>query len=286
MLPKKLVFHLVTSKIFWIGAPLLIQEIVKCGHYISVFDENMVPSYKRLLDCDVYVDMSAITKKSFYLSIKREYERRILSGLRTPLMVDPPEAIMDSLDKRRTHKIFPDIVPESHNLNGKNNVKVINDFMADKFVVVKKPEGWWGTDVERLTPQQALKKHDASRDLIVQKYVPFEKGVGRIVTLNYNNDFEVVCAYLRIPNSWRTGTDVKYTCVRELVTNDLHKFAQSVSSRCGLYLNGIDYIYSNGKYVLLEVNAVPAMKEPLDAFGVDIPKKLLSHIERNVPVRQ
>ncbi len=283
---KKLVFHLVTSKIFWVGAPMIISEIIRRGHYISVFDENSIPPYKKLLNCDVFIDMSAITRKSFYTSLKNEYEHRKNSLLKTPLMIDPPEAVINSFDKRKTHKIFPDIIPESYNLTGKNNEEKINKFKNDESVVVKTPLGWWGKGVERLTPQQAIKKYGKSQGLIVQKYIPLTKGVGRIVTFNYKNDFEIACSYVRISDSWRTGTDVNYICKRQPVTEKLRDFALSVSKRCGLYLNGIDYIYHNGDYVLLEVNAVPAMQEPYDEFKIDIPQKLLNHVERGIKIRQ
>jgi glutathione synthase/RimK-type ligase-like ATP-grasp enzyme len=285
MKKEKLVFHLITSKIFWVGAPMVISEIIRRSHYVSVFDEKIVPPYKELLNCDVLIDMSAITRKSFYTSLKKEYEYRKNSHIKTPLMIDPPEAIINSFDKRRTHEIFPDMVPESYNLTGKNNEEKINKFKNDEFVVVKTPLGWWGDSVERLTPQQTIKKYAKTKELIVQKYIPFTSGVGRIVTFNYKSDFEIACSYLRIPDSWRTGTDVNYKCVQQPVTKKLHDFALSVSKRCGLYLNGIDYIYHNGNYVLLEVNAVPAMQEPYDEFEVDIPRKLLDHIERNVKIR-
>ncbi|MFA5249658.1 MAG: hypothetical protein WC397_03955 [Candidatus Paceibacterota bacterium] len=230
--------------------------------------------------------MSAITKKSFYSSLREERRRREISHSKTPLMVDPPEAIVNSFDKRRTHKIFPDLVPESHNLTGKNNKEKINKFKGDQFVVIKDPLGWWGKSVERLSPQQAIKKYGRSKELIVQKYIPFDKGVGRIVTLNRKNDFEIACSYLRIPNSWKTGIDADYKCVQQPVTKELRDLTSRISKQCGLYLNGIDYVYSNGKYVLLEINAVPAMKEPFDKFGIDIPKKLLDHIERNIKVNR
>ena len=280
-----LIFHMITSQMFWVGAPMVISEIIRRGHYLSIFDEETLPSCKKLLDCDVFIDMSTITRKSFYFSLERENLSRRSSHSRVPLMVDPPTAIINSFDKRRTHKIFSDLVPESYNLTGECNARKLEKFKDDQFVVVKTSQGWWGVDVERLTPQQAVEKHRKSKGLIVQKYIPFEKGVGRIVTLNHGNDFEIACSYLRIPNSWRTGTDVKYKCVQEPVSRELHQFALSVSQRCGLYLNGIDYIYNNGRYILLEVNAVPAMKEPYDEFKIDIPKRLLAHIERNIKIK-
>jgi glutathione synthase/RimK-type ligase-like ATP-grasp enzyme len=279
---KKLVFHLVTSKVFWCGAPMIISEVIRRGYYISVFDENTLPPYKKLLDCHVYVDMSTITSKSFYHSLEKEYKRRTLLGLNTPLMIDPPESAVNSFDKRKTHKTFSDLIPESYNLTGSNNEQIINKFKSDEFIVIKTPMGWWGKDVERMTPQQAIKKYRKSKDMIVQKYIPFTRGVGRIVTFNHGADFEIACSYLRIPDSWRTGVDVEYKCIQQLVSDELYNFARTVSQRCGLYLNGIDYLYDKSKYVLLEVNAVPAIREPYEEFQIDIPKKLLDHIERNV----
>lgn len=275
-------FHLITSRTFWVGAPMVVSEIIKHGHYLSVFDAEGLPSFKTLLDCDVFIDMSTIIKKSFYLSLTKEHKRRKSSGFKCPLMIDPPEAVISSFDKRITHELFPNLVPESYVLTGKNNKKKIERFKDDQFLVIKPLQGWWGEGVERLSPRRALKKHGKSKALIVQKYIPSINGVGRIVTILHKNDFEIAACYTRVSRSWRTGTDVSYTCHKQLVTKELREFALMVSRKCGLYLNGIDYIFHKGKYILLEINAVPAMKEPLDAFGIDIPKKLLVHIERNV----
>ncbi len=265
---------------------MLISEIVKRGHYISVFDEDNIPPYTKLLDCDVYVDMSAITNKSFYHTLKKICAIRTVSGRKNPLMIDPPESIINSFDKRITHKIFPDLVPESYNLNGNNNEKIIDKLKPDEFIIIKTPVGWWGKNVEKITPRQAIKKYYKSKNLIAQKYVPFTKGVGRIVTFNHSTDFEIACSYLKIPDSWRTGVDFRHRCILQPVSDGLYDFALNVSRRCGLYFNGIDYLYENGKYILLEVNAVPAIKEPYEEFKIDIAKKLLDHIERNAKINR
>ncbi len=280
---RRLTFHVITSPVFWVGAPLVIAEILRRGHYISVLDEKLLPAPKKLLECDALIDMSAITDEKFYQSLEKEYKRRIQADEKTPLMIDPPGAIIDSFDKSRTHKHFPNLIPESYTLTGSNNQEVFEHFKDDEYVVVKPIIGWWGTGIERIAPMEARDIYRKTKGVIVQKYIPFEKGIGRIVTLNHENDFEVVSSYLRVPlNSWRTGIGIRYDCVQEPITEDLSEFAQFVSKQSGLYLNGIDYIYSNGRYILLEVNAVPAMKEAYDAFGIDIPKKLLTHIERNL----
>ncbi|MBU2035927.1 hypothetical protein KKC36_00565 [Patescibacteria group bacterium] len=278
---ERLSVNLLTSKIFWESMPLLISEIAKREHYISVFDETNLPSLKSLLDCDVHIDLSAITSTAFYEDLKGEYERRQSEGGKVPLMVDPPEAIMNSMDKRKTHALMSDLVPESYNLDGSNNGEVIRKFMPDEYVVIKDPFSWWAKGIDRISPQEAADKYKESKGLIVQKYIPFTDGVGRVLTLNHGSDFKIICAYLRIPDSWRTGegTTSRYELV--LVKKDLYNFALTVSKKAGLYFNGIDYIQSNGKYVLLEVNAAPGFRDPYDEFGIDTPKIIMDHIERN-----
>lgn len=279
---SKLVFHMITAKEFWTGAPLVISEIVRRGHYLSVFDENALPPKQSLLTCDVVIDMSTITDKRFYSALGNRLHKLASAGRKVPLMVDPPEAVIASLDKRETHALFRDLIPETYSLTGKNNAEKIHRFDNDNFIVVKKPIGWGGKYVERLTPLETLQKYGNAKDVIVQKYLPSTRGIGRIVTINHNDDFELACSYSRFPReNWRTGTDVDYECRLEPITPELYEFARHVSRVSGLYLNGIDYISSEGHFFLLEVNAVPAMREALVHFGIDIPHALLSHIERN-----
>lgn len=277
-------FHVLTSKVFWSGAPLVIAEIVRRGHFLSVFEDRLVPSFGKLFDCDVLVDMSAIDRPEFYRAAHREHSKRISRGVSAPLMVDPPTAILNSLDKRRTHEIFFDLVPESFALTGRGNETIIRRFAAEPYVVVKPVKGWGGFGVERLTPDEALMRHRDSKGMIIQRYLPDADGVGRAITMTSNGECEIVCAYRRIPVEWRTGTDVPYACVREELSSDLRSFAAEVSLRSGLYLNGIDYVRRCDRYLLLEVNAVPAMKEPLDEFGIDVPALLLDRIERDIGI--
>lgn len=281
-LRTKKTFHLITSKVFWVGAPLVITEILRRGHYITVYDENTLPSIKNIIDCDVLVDMSAISDPKFYSRLEAELKKSPRHKNNCPFLVDPPWAIKDSLDKSRTHEIFRDLVPKSFNLNGNNNNDVFNKFDQDDYIVIKPRVGWWGEGVRKLSLKQARDEYKDKSGFVAQQLLPIRWGVGRIVTLNYKNDFEIVCAYSRFPNGWRTGVDVEYICKRVMITKKLFSFARQVSQKSGLYFNGIDYIRVNDDYWLLEVNSVPAIKEPLDELGVNVPQKLLDHIERNL----
>lgn len=280
---KRLVINFLTSKIFWESIPLIITEIAKREHFLYIFDQDCIPSIEKLLNCDVLIDMSAIIDVVFYEILLDEYNRIKSMGHKVPLLVDNPEAIMNSMDKRKTHRLIPDLSPESYNLDGQNNIKVISMFKDDEYVVIKEPMGWQAQGIEKLSLKEALKKYGTAKDLIVQKYIPFNDGVGRILTLlNHRYDFLIMCAYLRIPDSWRTGVGTTSRYEQVDIDDKLTDFARDVAIRSGLYLNGIDYIYSNGRYVLIEVNAAPGIRDPYDEFKIDTPKILLDHIERNV----
>ncbi|MCX6811873.1 MAG: hypothetical protein NT039_04235 [Candidatus Berkelbacteria bacterium] len=278
---KRLSINLLTSKIFWESMPLLIAEIARREHYFSIFDEKNMPSLDRLLDCDVYIDLSAIRDVNFYRRLAKHCSRRKSLGKKVPLMIDNPVAVMNSMDKRKTHRIMPDLIPESYNLNGLDNIKLINKFIKDKYIVIKDPFSWWAEGIDRLSPKKALKKYKFSRNLIVQKYIPFSDGVGRVLTLNYKRDFKIICAYLRIPNFWRTGSEItsRYELIH--VNRKLYDFARAASIRSGIYFNGIDFIYHDGKYVLIEVNVAPGFRDPYDEFKIDTPKIIMDHIEKH-----
>lgn len=278
---RRISINLITSKVFWESMPIIIAEIVKREHYLSIFDDKHMPALDGLFDCDVLIDMSAITDVDFYEKLQTEYARRKKFHQNVPLMVDSPDAVMNSMDKRKTHALMPDLVPESYNLDGVNNESIIAKFSDDEYLLIKDPFGWQARGIDRLSPRAALEKYRVSKGLIVQKYIPFTDGVGRVLTLNYTSDFEIICAYLRIPDSWRTGegTESQYKLVE--IDEKLRDFAKGAAIRSGLYLNGIDYLYKDGAYVLLEVNAAPGLRDPYDEFEIDTPKIFLDHIERN-----
>lgn len=275
-------FHLLISKEFGVGSPIIATEIKKRGHKLSIFEDHRIGSMQRLLWCDVLMDMSAITDVTFYHKLGKALESLRLAGKMTPITVDPPSAIITALDKNLTHELFGDLIPKSYVLDGKTNRSIINTFSDDEYVIVKSKIGWEGRGVERMTPLAAIKKYEHIAGKIIQKYVPASEGVGRIVTLNWDNDFEVACSYLRVPKVWKAGLSSEYTCKVGPLSRSLYDFAKDISVRCGLYLNGIDYILYKGRFYLLEVNAVPAIKEPSDLLHMNVAGTIVDHIEKSV----
>lgn len=264
------------------STPLIIATLKARGHKVNPISEGIGLPPDHLLDCDVFIDRSSIVSVDFFRGLAEIVRRRREDSLEVPLMIDEPNATTNSLDKRRTHQIMPDLVPESYNLDGLNNESHIKRFIDDAYVVIKDPFGWYARGIDRLSPLEALKKYRQSKDLIVQKFVPFSDGIGRILTLNYGSRFEIVCAYLRIPDSWRTGEGTTSEFQQVEIDDELYSFAHKVSHRSGLYLNGIDYIFHDGKYVLLEVNAVPGIQTPYYNLGIDSPGIFVKHIEESV----
>ncbi len=183
-------------------------------------------------------------------------------------MVDNPFATITSADKRRTHAILPDLVPEFYNLDGVSNREVIGRFADDEYVIVEDPFGWYAYGVERMTPQEALEKYAVASGLILQKYLPYHVGSGRILTLNHDSDFEVLCSYIEFLDIWHSGNGAtsRYDVVE--VDPGLYEFARRASKTSGLYLNGIDYtVYPGGRYVLYEINSVPNLFSPITIWG-------------------
>lgn len=271
---------ILTSRDFSFSPPLIIDEAKKHGFDVTVYADRNLPIPAILLDCDVFIDFSSITNINFYKALKIEFDKLVNKNIKLPIMIDPPSAVIKAMDKRKTHELFPDLVPESYNLDGVNNESLISNFNGDEYVVIKDPFGWQSEGVERLSPSKATEKYKNARNLIVQKYLN-AKSVGRILTLNSNSGFEIICAYLRIPKSWKTEED-GYKCEQVNINGKMIDFAKTVSEKCGLYLNGIDYIFNRGKYILLEVNAAPGLKEPFDEFGINTTKILFDHIEKDL----
>jgi glutathione synthase/RimK-type ligase-like ATP-grasp enzyme len=268
------------------STPLIVEAFQANGHEVSVKAVEANPDPEELLECDVFIDRSPVTDGMFFRNLALEYFKRRRDEGSAPLMVDNPFATMASFDKRRTHALMPDLVPESYNLDGINNKELIGRFEGDEYVVIKDPFGWYSKGMDRLSPDDARDKYGSAEELIVQKYIPFSRGVGRVVTMNYGSNFQVACTYLMVPDAWRTGEGV--TTRHELTDcpDELYRFAQTVSKRSGLYLNGMDYIEHEGRYVLLEVNAVPNLRVPHHYLGVDAPRLFVEHVEQSAAQRK
>lgn len=263
------------------STPLIIGAFEEHGHNITMHSAESPPSHNELLDCDVFIDRSPINDVTFFKSLAIAYRNKRKSRERTPLMIDNPLATIIASDKRKTHALFPRLVPESYNLDGVTNHTSINTFVDDECVVIKDPLGWYSIGTELLSPEEAHDKYGKAADLIVQKYVPFERGVGRIVLANFEGDSEVLCNYLMIPDSWRTGTGVTSKFEMTDCPPSLEEFARNVTKASGVYLNGIDYIESNNRYILLENNTVPNLRVPYHYLGIDVLSLFVKHVERN-----
>jgi glutathione synthase/RimK-type ligase-like ATP-grasp enzyme len=265
------------------STPLIVEAFQAKGHEVTLVPADAPPEPAELLDCDVFIDRSPITDTAFFRDLAFAYfKKRSEQKTMGPVMVDNPFATMASFDKRKTHALMPDLVPESYNLDGVTNRESIGKFESDEYVVIKDPLGWYSQGMDRLSPSEAVEKYHAAKDLVVQKYTPFSKGVERIITMNYGGNFKVACAYLMIPDSWRTGEGV--TVRYELIepSSELEEFAQTVSRRSGLYLNGIDCVeHEDGGRVLFEVNAVPNLRVPIYYLGVDAPGLFVEHVEKS-----
>lgn len=271
------------------STPLIITAFQEQGHDVTLKSMEDRPTPAELLDCDVFIDRSPITDTGFFRSLALQRLELRRQNKRAPLMVDNPFATMSSLDKRKTRRLMPDLVTEGYNLDGVSNHEAISHFERDEWVVIKDPLGWYSRGTDRVSPEEAHDKYGSVRDMTVEKYIPFIRGVGRVLTMNYGANFQIICNYLMIPNSWRTGEGVSVTHELTDCPDDLQLFAQTVSKRSGLYLNGMDYIErapqdvkeEQNKYALLEVNAVPNLRVPLHYLGVDAPGKLVKHIEQS-----
>lgn len=263
------------------STPLVVAAFEGNGHEVTVYSAESPPDFDTLLDCDVFVDRSPITDVSFFRGLSRACQRRRTSHTPTPLMVDNPLATIIASDKRKTHALFPDLVPESYNLDGITNRASIDVFKDDEHVVIKDPFGWYSRGTERLSPQEACDKHATTKDIVVQKYVSFARGVGRVLSAHFAGDFEVLCSYMMVPDSWRTGEGVTSRFELADCPPALREFARTVTRRSGIYLNGTDFIESDGGYVLLENNTVPNLRVPHHYLGVDAPGLFVQHVERN-----
>ncbi|HUY85100.1 MAG TPA: hypothetical protein VMU97_01140 [Candidatus Dormibacteraeota bacterium] len=263
------------------STPLIAGAFEDNNHQVITHSSESLPSYDELLDCDVFVDRSPITDPNFFRGLARAYRIKRLAHTDTPLMVDNPLATIIASDKRKTHKLFPDLVPESYDLDGITNHSLIDSFKDDEYVVIKNPLGWYSIGTELISPEDAHDKYGEATDLVVQKYIPFTKGVGRVVAANFDSDFQVLCSYTMIPDSWRTGEGVASRFELTDLSPSLEKLARMVAQTSGIYLNGMDYIESDGKYVLLENNTVPNLRVPYHYMGVNAPHLFVEHVERS-----
>ncbi|MEO5627418.1 MAG: hypothetical protein ABIQ89_00845 [Candidatus Saccharimonadales bacterium] len=266
--------------------PLIVSTFEDRGHQVNLMPVENSPEAAEILDGDVFIDRSAVIDVNFFRDMALGYFMRRADNKPTPVMVDNPFSTMISFDKRKTHRMFPDLIPETYDLDGVTNHDTISNFIGDEYVVIKDPFGWYGNGIVRLSPDQALADYGLAEGLVVQKYIPFSEGLGRIYTLNYEADFLVMASYMETPDIWRSGEGAKSTYRPVEVTKPLHEFARQVSKISGLYLNAIDYIDSGEDRLLLEINAVPNLYAPHNNVGANSFELFAEHVERSAASRR
>lgn len=264
------------------STPLIIAAFEANGHQVTVQSAEAPPTVEVLLAGDVFVDRSPITDPAFFWTLARAVQAQRSAGKALPLLVDNPHATLVASDKRKTHDLFPGLVPESYNLDGIDNEAAFTALQDHSAVVIKDPLGWYSIGTERLSVAEAREKYHGATNRIIQEYIPFARGVGRVLGAHYAGDFELICSYMMVPNDWRTGHGVTTEFELAPCPPELTAFAAHVTKTSGIYLNGLDYIERGpGDYVLLETNTVPNLRVPLYWMGIDAPARFVAHIERS-----
>jgi len=197
-------------------------------------------------------------------------------------IINDPLATINSYNKLKTHKLLRKYFPESYIVNKTNFNQIYLKIKSKEWVVIKRNKGLHGEGVFKIKPSQ-IKKYLGKESMILQDYIEPKMGIGRCLCLNYKNNFKEIATYSRFPEkTWKTGTNSN-SKIKKIKTNEkLYEFCKKVSKKSKLFINGIDFIESDGKYYLLEINSVPRISTVKSKFGINSPKIILDFIESNI----
>jgi ribosomal protein S6--L-glutamate ligase len=169
-----------------------------------------------------------------------------------------------------------------HRDNGKSLYKIIDKWEK---IVYKPTDGWGGvglTKIEDKTTLDALYPFLNQLDLrflYVEKFVKYDNTDFRIDIV----DGEFVSCYGRkAPGTdWRTNITSGGSIFLREPTDEVVSIAKKAAEVCGTDIAGIDLIYDmeKEKYVVLEVNGIPAFATPeQEKMGIDFNDKKIDLI--------
>jgi ribosomal protein S6--L-glutamate ligase len=208
-----------------------------------------------------------------------------LEGSGVPVM-NPPRAVETAVDKYlATARLEAAGLPVPETWVGESSIGALEAFEAlGSDVVVKPLFGSEGRGLVRVSDRELALRAFRTLErlglvLYVQRYVPNSGYDVRVFVLNHR----ILGAIRRFapPGDWRTNVAVGGRAEVCTVDDDLARLALDSARAVGARMAGVDLLPDpkTGKFLVLEVNAVPGWRALARATGVDVALAILRDLQ-------
>ena len=247
----------------------------------TVIDGNILHDNRKIDELDLFFSYNAGEQTQYQVFLYEALNRIIP-------MINSYESFALTEDKFQTsyllghHGIATPEFELCHRDNGKTLYKIIDKWGK---MVYKPTDGWGGvglTKIENKSTLDALYPFLNQLDLrflYVERFVKYDNTDYRIDIV----DGEFVSCYGRkAPGTdWRTNITSGGSIFLREPTDEIVSIAKKAAKVCGTDIAGVDLIYDmeKEKYVVLEVNGIPAFATPeQEKMGIDFNDKKIDLI--------
>ncbi len=200
------------------------------------------------------------------------------------------KSMEQSLDKAYTHQVLsghgidmPDTIFESENHLDIDSISSILGYP----LVIKGTEGKGGDQVYLVNNHDEFREKtkglkDDGYNLLFQKFI--SSSYGKDIRAFVVGD-KVIGSVIRIS---KEGFKANYsqggTCEGFELTKEAAEIAIKASKILGLDIAGVDLLFIDNGFVLCEVNANPAFKTIYNTSTVNVPGKIMEHIQKSLEI--
>jgi ribosomal protein S6--L-glutamate ligase len=263
-----------------------VETVIACSKEMKIFSDKVLAEDGEEIDFSEYASVFSIGNSSYH-----HYVIAVASS-KTKVKCWPNAESFNMSDKFFEGIFFSSIgvpVPKTLILNSKKRDDIISksvELVGGYPCVIKKVTGSEGRYVGLVNSRKELddfieglpnKSISGKKGVLLQEYIAESKGTDFRV---YCVGKEVLGAIKRTSSGedFRANVSLGGKAEKAEVPKEMEKFAKKIMKKGGFLFAGIDFIKSNGGYLVVEVNTSADFKGFETATGINVAEKILKEI--------
>jgi ribosomal protein S6--L-glutamate ligase len=203
-------------------------------------------------------------------------------------MTASEQGILQSRDKLLSHRVLENAgipIPHTIHVSHPNQLRPAVIAVGGLPVVLKRRQSTQGRGVMLVKQNDTLRyirnamlRQNPATPLLVQTYIP--EAFGKDIRLIVVGD-KIVAAMERTASEgdFRSNLHRGGTAKRVQPTPDMRDLALATAKALGIAVAGVDLIFSNNGYLVLEANSSPGLEGIEGTTGIDVAGAIINYLE-------